>query len=299
MAILVLLALTSLSAQSEPIGELSKEAFLNAVADLGYTTSNLGDSYEAALTSGSTSIPLTVSFYSHGTGKPRFVGQAMGTVMFELPRTRQKKYMQEWLANQKLPGLSVHSFLGGKVALQGPVMASTKDPSEKVKQNIERLLEGTRRLKRELVPMGGRESADRTPIGKATIDLNLELDVVEPEDLDNMREQWKWGKQVLPGGGKGWATGAEPLGVPIVFTGMDGSKPGFFLICVARTDPEKYKRFKVKTETLTWASVGVGPREVHIQKWIDTRDGKTVREVRDQILAFAKHVKDLDVLPIQ
>ena len=104
------------------------------------------------------------------------------------------------------------------------------------------------------------------------------------------------GKPVLPGGGKGWSTGAQPLGIPIVFSGMYGSMPGFYVTCMAHTDPEKYKRFNVKTETLTWASVGVGPREVYIQKWLDTSGGKSVREIRDQILDFAKRIKNLDVL---
>jgi hypothetical protein len=290
MSLLLVAALVCAPAQ---IGEQSKVGFLVLLTEMGYQTFNLKDPYLAKLSDASTSIHVSVSFASHGKSTEAFVGSASGRVEFDLPRALPKKGLLDWQAREKLERVKVHSFLGGRVVLEGH-LASPADSLEEVKANVERLLEACRKLRREVAALGGKQSDSVYQMGKAQLNLNDKLEDVDPEDLDYLREKLNWGSKQTPGGGKGWSTGAEPLGMPMIFSGMKAWKPGFFLTCMGHADEKKLQRWGATVgASIKWAQVTVQAGSFHIQKWVDTKGGLTVRQIRDEILDFARRVKAL------
>lgn len=132
---------------------------------------------------------------------------------------------------------------------------------------------------------------------KSPQDLSMDQRFFEIDDRvpDRFRVQFKWGRLIMPGGGKGWMTGAEPLGVKIYFSSIAGSRPGFLLTHISSTNPDKLSRWSAEHFQLTWARTHFDHRFVHIQRWFDMAGGKTVQQIHDEVVTFAKRIKALDL----
>ncbi len=294
MSLVAIAALLASQVQVAQVGELSKDGFLALLSTMGYTTSNLKDPYRGTLTDGVTQVGIVVSFHSHKSGEEPFVGRATGRVEFDLPRFLEKKKLRDWLIREKFEDIKGHSYLGGRVVLEVQ-LATPTTATDEVKVKVTRIVEACRRLKRELGPLGGKQTDVFYQPGKAPLDLNAKLEEVEQEDLDYLRGPLKWGEHAFSGGGKGWITGAEPLGVQVLFNGMHGFRLGFSMISMGRPERKKLDRFLKGSGTIKWAEVSVQQEYVSISRWLDTSRGMTVRQIRDEVEAFASQVKALDL----
>ncbi|MFI5386171.1 MAG: hypothetical protein ACHQ50_08630 [Fimbriimonadales bacterium] len=291
----VSLLLLALPVQGAEIGEVSKEQFLRIINRVGYGAAPVASPYQATVTDGRTRATLELGLYAHSRGAPPYVGSAVARLEFDLPRSQGKAWIENWRKSEGLDGFQVHSFLGGRIAIQTQIMQAA-DSLDTLVAHSSRFFEACRTLGRMLAAVGGKPSDQIHHIGLAPLEPGFKLDFVESEDIDYLRITLKWGKQVLPGGGSGWYNGAEPLGVPVIVGGMNTWK-GLNLTCMTWTDPERAKRYLAHPSPIDWAKGGVTLQSVYIQKWLKLDNGITVADLRDTILDFARHVKELDVLP--
>lgn len=289
------LLLLTLHAQADGIGELSKEQFLQLIGRVGYGAAPAASPYQATFTDGRTRAFLELGYYGHGHGAPPYVGSAVARQEFDLPHSLGKSWIENWRKSENLERFAAHSFLGGRVALQTQIMWPG-DSLDEVISNSTRFFAACQALKLKLATIGGKPSPSIRQVGSAPLEPQFKLDFVEREDMDYLRIQLKWGNQVLPGGGNGWMTGAEPLGVPIIFGGINGWK-GLVLTCMARPDPEKAARYLAHPSPIDWAEGGVALESIYIQKTLKLENGITVADLRDTVLDFARRINRLDVLP--
>jgi hypothetical protein len=291
--LLALGAALVLQSQSPPIGELSKQEFLDILTGLGYkVTASTTNPHEATITHGNKTILLFLG-YSGSVAHQPIVATATYRLEYHVTRNVPKKWLSDWATTREFEG-RVDSYLGGRVLIHG-LLADTKTPYGQIPVTIRRLLKDGQVLEQELARFGARPATAKLQIPMAPLDLNFKLDWADPEDLDYLREELGWGKQVLPGGGRGWATGAEPLGIPIVFGGMS-RVPFIFLTCMGKADPAKVDRYlKGNPRPITWAEASITRESVYIETRLDISKGITVRDLSNQILAFARNVKALDI----
>lgn len=294
MSLSFLVSTLLLQQQAEPIGELSKLNFLRRIAAMSYRVVNLKNPHLATVTDGETTIHVVMSFHSHGVEGEPFVGMATGRVEFDLPRYYPKEHLRDWKAREKLDRMTAASFLGGRVILENTV-ARTESSQQDMKANIQALFSACRNLKHMLQPRGAKLSDQVYQMGKVPLNLQDRLLSIDPEDIAYLRKKLKWGNELGAGSSNGWCIGAEPLGVPVYFNAAAGGFGGCSLSSMVRPDPGKLKRFKPIADRIEWAQVLVQDGFVHLQTTLDLSRGKTVQEVRSEVLDFAARVKSLNL----
>ncbi len=284
-----------LPAQSGSIGELSRAEFLSLLSRMGYTVSDSKDRALARLSDGSTSFTILFGYGSREGSKENHVGVALGRVEFDVSRALEGDHFREWKYRDRAHRMTLRSFLGGRVVLEAG-LAYPEYTRDAVKANFEKFFDAVRELKRLLGPFRGKQSDSLYQLGKAPLDLNARLEEVNPEDFDYLRQKLGWGDRATGAVIRGWITGAEPLGVPLLFSGMAGSKPGFFMTRMCRPDAKRLEKLSKDSATIKWAEVTIQEGFVHIQSWVDTSGGMSVRGLRDRVLDFARRVKELDLV---
>ncbi len=276
------------------IGEVSKTEFLNLLSRIGYETEDLGQ-YYAKVRDGSTSFHIVVAFHANRSGGPSFVGSATARAEFGLPSFLGKKQLAEWQAQSQLESVSIHSFLDGRVVIVGH-LSGKETTIEELQNNVGRMLNATRNLEQFLAPLGGKPTGTIHEVGKAKLDLNAKLEFADEEDFVYLRQQFGW---LEPETGspygviRGWLVVASVSDIPVLFSGFGASAPRFTLTCMTNVDPPREERLRKTFEAVTWADASVQEGRIYIQKWVDTGDGITVREVRDLTIDFATRVKGL------
>jgi len=267
-----------------PMGKISRSDMIAVFSDLGYKTGKLQNSGVELLTDGRSTVMLLLQMH----GSPTLhVGQALGRIEFDAPKFVEKERLKAWLAKQKLPGVEVQSYLGGRIVLQS-YLALRTDTKAEVDRKTKDLFKAVVALKRDLPEV--RPSFKPYELGSGPLDLNAKLELVEPQDLDYLRGPLKWGRLVTPGGGKGWGTGAEPKGVPMFSSSALG--PGAFLLSFqGKADPKVLSR--IQLENITWAQVVIQDGAIYISALVDTKGGKTVRAIAAEVETFANRIKGL------
>ncbi len=268
-------------------------SFQQLTRDLGFDTSPGSDPYTLTLSNGKTVVKVRVGFFAHGSGQTPYVGIATGFAEYSLPKAWPKQNANAWLKSEDIQAVNINTYLGGKVVLQAHV-GNPKSTRSEVRQNLRLLFHASQRFHHLATVAGGKSVDFSFEPGQAPLDLNYMLEAVDAEDLDYLRVQLKWGNQVIPGGGRGWMTGAEPEGVPVYFSGMPNSQAGFFLTSMGQVNQERLDRANL--QAITWATVLSFQKSIHIQKFVDTAGGKTVKDIRDEILSFSRSVKALNLL---
>lgn len=272
--------------QDDPIGEVPRPIFLAELSRFGYTAFGGKSPYEAILTSGADSVTIT---FSNGAAPLLHVAGLRAD--FDLPRYAEKARLRKWLDEQKLPGLKVFSYLGGKVVLTGQ-LADTKLSWDGVRANAERYFDGYRRLRQELSAMKGMQARRIGEMGKAPVDLSDRFDQIDEEDVKYLCAKLEWEAPPPPfvGGGHGWYVAAAPLGVPVIFNGMF-SWHMLSLGAIAPHDPRKLDAWR-RTAPKNF-EVQVYDERVRVRATLDVSSGITVGKFVQWVEQFARAVKPL------
>jgi hypothetical protein len=293
--LLVAAVVLGLPAQDKPLGEISKEQFLQEIRALGYVVLEEGKE-SPLIVEGSTRAHIGIGFGRSGRDGPRFVNNANGRLEFDLPRSLPKKALQDWRKAQGLSErVSTGSFLGGRLFVDGQVMRRETTRSE-LKRNIRELFESCSKVAKLAASRGGRASPTVHQLGTCLYEPGFKLDWIEREDMDYMREKLKWehtSAMVI----RGWVTGGVVLGVPIVFTGFQQSPWIALTFMPQKPDLEKLKRLLQNSTKIDWADYHeITEKAVYIQKRLNFPEGVTVRELENHILDFARKIKALDLI---
>lgn len=273
------------------IGEISKEAFLSLVSSFGYHAANLPQ-YGAKIGEGQNVLDAFVGFGRNSDTGEVIILTANARADFDLPRTLPKKALRSWQEKNRLTGVSMRTFLGGKIVLDKSLFY-TSSTKEEVKSSIQQSFEAFRALSREVERLGGARSTEIGLPGRAPLNLDDKLDDVDPEDLDYLREQMHWDLAVA-GGGHGWITGAKIQGISIFFNGMLGLKPGFFLVWGSGANPKTFQTWSTIAPSVKWANVYAGANFVSARVWLDTSGGMTVRQILERVLEFASNIRSVE-----
>lgn len=191
-----------ITTQGDKVGEVSRATFLAELSRFGYTTGNGATRYEATLTSGSDSVTIEIT-NGERIQADSYIVMAELRADFDLPRYVEKARFRKWLEEQKLPGLNVRSYLGGKVALTGN-LADPKRSWDEVRTCAGLFMEGFRRLRKELAPMKGVQAMRVGEMGRAPLDLADRVDSIHLEDMKYLRLRVGWGEPEFAAGGHGW-----------------------------------------------------------------------------------------------
>lgn len=277
-----------LTAQSDLVGEISRSTFLAELCRFGYSTKSGATPYEETLISGSDAVTIEITSGGIASAGP-YVVMALLRADFDLPRYVEKARLRDWLEGQKLPGLTVSSYLGGKVALSGH-LGDPKRSWDEVRANAVRFMEGFRRLRKELTPLKSVQARQVGEMGRAPLDLTDRVDSIHEVDIRYLRPRVGWGEPEFAVGGHGWYLAAKPLSVPIVLNGFNDGN--LWLVAMTRRDPGKLDAWQ-RAASKDFEVRRYGER-VDIFMKIDVSGGMTVGDLVNRVEKFARAVKSLN-----
>src|SRR5688572_10568680 len=294
VSLLVATAVLGTPAQNSPLGQISREQLFQEIRTIGFVV--LEEKGSTLLVNGKTRVHLGAGMHRADNGA-LFVGSAWGRLEFDLPKSFPKKELQDWTKQQGIgKSITTGPFLGGRVYVQGWLFTERTSRLE-LKSNIRELLDACRKVTQLVESRGGKASTPVHSMGKSPYEPDFKLDWIEEEDLDFMTANLKWGRRIRPGGFKFWATGAEPLGVPVYFSGGPRGWQGLSLSSMAYEPKlagvERYVQIPAKPD---WADLfEIRKDYVYIQKSHNFPNGVTVRELENRIMDYARKVKALEL----
>jgi hypothetical protein len=296
MGTMLLAALAlGLPTQDKPLGEISQEEFYQEIRALGYVL--IEEEKSALLVEGSIRVHVGTTFGAKLPDGSLYVLNGVGRLEFDLPRSIPKREFQDWCKAQSVSErVTTGSFLGGRVFVENWIM-SRETTRPELKRNIRELLDACAKVTKLVETRGGKPATSIHSVGSARYEPDFRLDWIDPQDLDFMREKLKWGRKTMPGGFRFWCTGAEPLGIPVWYSGGPQPHPGVFMTSSTREPkPSGWKRYIENPIEPDWATVFIVKKDfVHIEKRHSFPGGLTARELENHILDFARKVKALDL----
>lgn len=285
LAILAPLAFALL--QGDLVGQLSPEEFVAGVNRTGFAA-RMQKHLEAMVSDRGEKLTLNMWLAGRPSGDS-YVGGVSFRVDFDLPKSLPKETIKNWQKANGFESYRIHSFLGGKVVLEGSLVYP-KTTWDDVRKTLSGAFGVTRSLTLHLQGFGGKRAKQNGEIGTAPLEPEFVLTDVEPEDLDYLRVKLDWGETARPGGGKFWMTGAHPLGQQIIFS--KSPRPGFEMTRMG-TDPAIAKRLEPLQPSLNGLKVLVQENSYWIQSEVDVSGGMTVASIKQKVEEFARKVKEL------
>jgi hypothetical protein len=272
--------------QSQEVGDLTQAQFGELLTSLGYELPLTKEQYIIKVRQGKTTFSVTF-----GIGEESIVHVATARAEFDVDKTLPLNHLREWAEQNSV---KAYSFLGGRIALTAHLCYTTTT-RDQLKKNIDGFFKACNSLVTELKPFKVKSSEQINQIGRAPLDLSAKVEHLNPQDFDYLASKLKWGGPAPVAAMRGWITSAHPLGVPIAFSGMEGSKPGFDLTFMRRLEGKQLEDWRKREKPIDWATATEQDGFLYIQLHIDTTAGITVRELRDKILDFTSKVKSLGI----
>ncbi|HMS54155.1 MAG TPA: hypothetical protein PKA27_02025 [Fimbriimonadaceae bacterium] len=271
------------------IGDVTKAEFLNLVRSAGFQVTDSTWQHGASISDGKASAQLRIWYFENAGGLTA-VRDVSGTNEFELPKTLSQEDLAKWQKSSNLESLGLRTYLGGRVVVQA-YLATQNTSRASLKRVIGDYLAGVKLVGDFVATRGGKPATTEGTIGSAPLNLNDRLTVVDSRDFDYLRVTLKWGEAVDAGGGKGWMTGGQPFGVPVIFNGFIG-RTGFDLIWMGQVKDEA-KRERIRELTKDWHYSLIQDPFVNLSERVETDKGITVGQIIDKVEKFARKIKDL------